>query len=819
MERETPLERTGGAPAPEAERMRSGRPLRFHLVVAVLASLLPLLVFTGAIVRHNVDLQDDSLRQGMVYASSALSLAVDREWGSIRAILNTLAASRELDIGDLEGFHRLCVKAAGRRPGSRILLFDAAGRPLSDSASSIGATGLLGPPPPAVLEEGTNTPHAPGNSILAGLHALRQVFETGQPVYSHLFFAPESGLPEISLDVPVVRDGRVVYSLRMTSSPQGFANLLQEEETPHGAFAGVVDRRGVMVARSADHERFVGVSANADLRGALGRGERWGRGTSLEGAPVYFAWDRSPLTGWVTFVAMHEGARYGQGHRSILLWAGGAACLLALGVVLAARVARRVTTPLETLARSAHLVQEGSPVAVPRQAVREVKALYEALAVAAEAMRRHAAERERRLAAEIGREQAEEENRRKDEFVAMLSHELRNPLAAIANAASFLNLIEKDERGAHAREIIVRQTHHLSRLLEDVLDLSRTISGKVVLDVQPIDLGAVAERAADTLRETGKATGYELVVRAEPVVVAGDRVRLEQVALNLLTNALRHTPAGSRIEIETLVEGGDAVLRVRDNGGGIAPQTLPRVFDLFFQVQSSLDRVNRGLGIGLTLVKRLVELHQGTVEAASEGLGKGSEFTVRLPLSTQPVATAEQRPHEPVGRGLSIAIVEDNADIRDMLRLLLEAEGHRVQVAGEGPAGLALIQERRPDVALVDIGLPGLDGYQVARAVRESPEGGQVRLVAMTGYGRQEDRARGAEAGFDVYLVKPIDGKKLLELLDDVRSGQAHAAGGRGPTGNTSGRGGSPAGGSSTNDSRTNGSNDPRTNGSTTFVA
>jgi CheY-like chemotaxis protein/nitrogen-specific signal transduction histidine kinase len=408
---------------------------------------------------------------------------------------------------------------------------------------------------------------------------------------------------------------------------------------------------------------------------------------------------------------------------------------------------------------------------MPATAVREVRALHDALAVAADAMRRHAGERERRREAESARQEAEAENRSKDEFVAMLSHELRNPLAAIGNAASFLALAQRDELGAHAREIIVRQTHHLNRLLDDVLDLSRTITGKAVLEVQPIDLGTVASRALDTVEQAGKSAKHELVLRAQTAVVDGDRVRLEQVALNLLTNALRHTPAGGRIEIETRVEGDHGVLRVRDNGAGIAPNSLAKVFDLFFQVESTLDRSEGGLGIGLTLVKRLVEQHGGTVAAASEGLGRGSEFTVRLPLSVEAVAAADRPVAAARGRaGLSIAIVEDNDDVRDMLRLLLESEGHRVEVAGDGRAGLALLRELEPDVALIDIGLPGLDGYQIARAVRADRGGEAIRLIAMTGYGRDEDRARGAEAGFDVYLVKPIDGRRLLELIGELAS-------------------------------------------------
>ncbi len=369
---------------------------------------------------------------------------------------------------------------------------------------------------------------------------------------------------------------------------------------------------------------------------------------------------------------------------------------------------------------------------------------------------------------EAARAEAEAASRAKDHFLAMLGHELRNPLGAIANAMLVLERLGKDdERAVELRAIVSRQIHHLSRLVDDLLDVTRLETGKIQLQRTRLDLRAIAERGVASLHEAGKTGQHTVELIGEPVVVEGDATRLEQVLWNLLDNAIKYTPAGGRIAVTVTREGGEAVLRVRDTGAGIAPELLPRIFDLFVQADASLDRAQGGLGLGLTLVRRLVALHGGQVEVASAGRGQGSVFTVRLPALEGAAPSPEPSPPAAAlpGPPRRVLVIEDNTDVRDGLRLLLEELGHEVVEAADGDRGVAVALDWRPDVALVDLGLPGLDGYAVARRIRAAPGGGRIRLVALTGYGQPEDRRRALEAGFDAHLVKPADADALLRLL------------------------------------------------------
>jgi signal transduction histidine kinase len=357
-------------------------------------------------------------------------------------------------------------------------------------------------------------------------------------------------------------------------------------------------------------------------------------------------------------------------------------------------------------------------------------------------------------------------NRAKDEFLAMLGHELRNPLAAIGMAVHLLETGEPGEDPIQLRAIIARQTRHLSRLVDDLLDVSRLISGKVTLRKRALDVKDLAVRVVSSLQALGRTAGHDVSVTGERVKVDGDVTRLEQVVSNLLDNALKYTPAGGRIEVTIGAEGGDAVLRLRDAGVGIDSETLPRIFDVFVQADQTAERSGGGLGLGLTLVKRLVELHGGTVSATSAGPDRGSEFVVRIPRLTE-AAPATPRPGGPGGtpRGRRIVIIEDNPDFRDALRVLLESWGHHVEEAATGNRGLELIRESHPEVALVDLGLPGLDGYAVAEAVRSAPGGENVLLVAITGYGGLQVRRRTKDVGFDAHLTKPVNLKALERII------------------------------------------------------
>jgi len=365
--------------------------------------------------------------------------------------------------------------------------------------------------------------------------------------------------------------------------------------------------------------------------------------------------------------------------------------------------------------------------------------------------------------AQLYRETAEA-NRAKDEFLATLSHELRNPLGAIVNAAAALDHEGIDEdRAVRLRRIIHRQTHHLTRLVDDLLDVARATAGKIALNRQPVDLADVAGGCVRTLRESGRAHHRRVTIRVESVIVNADPTRLAQIITNLLDNAVKFTPAGGLVDVDVMRDGQEGVIRVSDRGIGIAPDMLARVFDLFAQAEQPLERSVGGLGIGLALSRRLVEMHGGTITAASEGPGRGAQFTVRLPVEAMPTPAPAPAVSAPK-RARTVLVIEDNDDARESLRLLLESLGHRVLAAADGHQGVAQALEHRPEVLLVDLGLPGLDGYEVARAIRASPGGKSAVLIAVTGYGQAEDRRRATEAGFDAHLVKPVS-QSLLSML------------------------------------------------------
>ena len=370
-----------------------------------------------------------------------------------------------------------------------------------------------------------------------------------------------------------------------------------------------------------------------------------------------------------------------------------------------------------------------------------------------------------------------EANRNREEFMALLSHELRSPLSPIVNALSILRQMRtNDPIIENAGNIIDRQVGQMVRLVDDLLDISRITKGKLRLTREKMELRVVANHAAETVRPLMEARKHEFSVAlpTRPVWVDADPARMEQVVVNLLNNAAKYTDTGGLVRMTVSREGDDAVIRVRDNGVGIAPDLLPKIFELFTQVDGSLGRSYGGLGIGLALARNLVEMQDGRLLAHSGGPGKGSEFTVKLPVVAgapgQEAKTALE-PGKLTGPPLRVLVVEDNVDAADSLSMLLRLYGHEVQVARTGPTALEMAAGSRPDVVLLDIGLPGMDGYEVAKRLRDRPEFTGVMLCALTGYTPSEaDRRRHQESGFDHYYVKPVSLEKLTELFDSVRS-------------------------------------------------
>ncbi|WP_332826364.1 hybrid sensor histidine kinase/response regulator [Ramlibacter sp.] len=369
----------------------------------------------------------------------------------------------------------------------------------------------------------------------------------------------------------------------------------------------------------------------------------------------------------------------------------------------------------------------------------------------------------------------QEADRRKNEFLAMLAHELRNPLAPIRNAVHILASAESlPPKLGWARDVIGRQADHMARLIDDLLDVSRIVQGKVAVKPEVLQLASLIERSveASSPRLGGREQVLDVVLPPEPVELDGDPDRLSQVLSNLVNNASKFSPPRSRIRLEASFEDGELQIAVQDEGAGIEPEFLPHMFDLFAQADQSLDRSQGGLGIGLTLVKHLVELHGGRVWATSEGLGKGSRVTVALParIGTHSTGNAPVVTPRPVAtRGLAsrILVVDDLAASAETLMTLLEMEGFEVKVAHEGQAALALAREFRPHVVLLDIGLPGMNGFEVAHGLRAQPESRDALLIALTGYGEAESRSRSAQAGFDFHMVKPADVNLLLTMIAD----------------------------------------------------
>jgi len=364
-------------------------------------------------------------------------------------------------------------------------------------------------------------------------------------------------------------------------------------------------------------------------------------------------------------------------------------------------------------------------------------------------------------------------NRQKDQFLAMLAHELRNPLAPITTAAQLLQRGTLDpQRARHASDIIVRQAEHMTDLVNDLLDVSRVTRGLAEIEKEDLEVAAIVNGAIEQVKPLLDMKRHELKLDlpAQPLHVSGDRTRLVQVVSNILNNAAKYTPPAGRILVRVTRDEGEAVVAVCDNGQGIEPQVLPYIFDLFTQAERTPDRSQGGLGIGLALVKSLVALHGGRVAAHSEGLNKGSEFVIRLPLLQDSQDQGEERQAaQAEGGPVQVLVVDDNADAAQMLATLLQAHGHAVSVEYDGTGGLARALRERPEVMLLDIGLPDMDGHELARRLRASPDTANALLIALTGYGQSEDRERARQAGFDRHLVKPADLSELLRILAEVR--------------------------------------------------
>lgn len=735
--------------------------IRTHLVLMAIAILLPAAIFSGLALEQLRDGERDAALRGLHETARAMTLTIDRELASSTAELEHLGRSVALETGNLRKFYQEAAKLQ-KSPRSWTVLLNENGQQLINTARPFNET------------------IAPSSGTTIGL--ARQVMATQKPIASNLLRGHVTQKLVTVLYVPVPAHGGTRYVLTRAFSVDFFDQAIDLQHAPSDWLIRIIGRDGRIIAQNASTGQQVGQPVIAKLTAAASAQDNGMiRYAAPDGGETYDAFTHSALSGWTVAVAAPARSIEATGGRAVAIASLGLLLAVVMALIAAVALGQQLVRSISEAADAAATLGQGDLPQLAPSHVLEINQLHAAL-MQASALLTHAqtaraqaeAERETLLKNEhLARHLAEDENASKDQFLAMLGHELRNPLAAI-NGACALSERQGDTPAASAEALglIRRQSRHLTRLVDDLLDVNRMMSGKIGLKLQPINLAKKVTRCLESLRSSGRTEGYALSLAAEPVWVLADPTRLAQAISNLLVNALKFTPQGGSLALTVSASASEAVFSVADSGVGMPPELLPHIFDLFVQGNASLDRAQGGMGIGLALVRELVTLHGGTVQAESGGTGLGSTFTIRLPRIAEPEAPAPAAPTPaPVHPHWRILLIEDNDDARRMMRQLLAMEGHEVVDAATGTVGLQLAKAQQPDLAIVDIGLPEMTGYDIAQHLRADPATHAVGLIALTGYGQEEDRHSALAAGFDFHLVKPVDINRLLEVIDQC--GQA----------------------------------------------
>jgi signal transduction histidine kinase/CheY-like chemotaxis protein len=742
------------------------RGIGFYLIALILLAVVPLLVISGLLIWRHSELQRTAFEKSLLQTALALTVAVDRQLDSYRVMLETLAASEALAQRDMAGFHAFSARVAATHGAVFVSFFDRDGRQVFNTLRPSGEA-LPTPFKDPRVQLGDAARPPVGDPTY-----LKLAFATGRPNVSNLTYGLVAQRLIFVVNVPVVREGKVEYVLNAAFEPDVMTRLLKENPTFSGVPAVIYDRNGFIVGRWQAAEQHVGKRV---LNHESTKDESSGVsvGQTLEGMKVYFSFARSPLTGWGVNVGAErdevEGAIGTIRTVGVVLAIGG----LLLGVLFALVIATRLRN---SIARLADKAGGAAPAAGPGLRTREIAQLELALDEAAAVREEQARERESRLVAETRKSEAEEANRAKDRFIALLSHELRNPLAPIRTSVYLLRGMQ-DKPSPPLRDVVDmldRQSEQLTRLVNDLLDASRISVGKMSLQKRPIDLRDVVRHAVETAKPRIDARGHRLAqaLPPAPVLVDGDFARLSQVLSNLLDNAAKFTADGGHIEIRVSTEQQRAVLRVKDGGRGMDAALLCEVFKPFTQSeQQELHRGLSGLGLGLSIAKTLAELHGGSLEAASAGANRGSEFILRLPLAGAAAPSAPEAGAVAKPLHCRVLVVDDNEDAAATMSALLIAMGCESRAVYDGASALEVAASWRPDAILLDIGLPGMDGYEVARRMRQSGARPWPLLVALTGWGQDADRERSRAAGFDLHLVKPVGVDELRMALFSASRG------------------------------------------------
>ncbi|WP_165973687.1 hybrid sensor histidine kinase/response regulator [Paucimonas lemoignei] len=673
--------------------------------------------------------------------------AIDAELDHSVAALDALAASPRLRDGNLHSFRQEARNFLERRPDwSNIVLAT------PDAQQLVNAR----------LPDDTSLPHRVDPAGVA------HVAKTKQSRYGPLVYSPVLRQFGFSVMSPIIQDDEVRYVLTAVFLPRIWQNQINRTKLPAGAIMTILDSQYKVAARSRNEGEWIGKTATESSLQLL-RQERLSDAaiaTTLDGQRVYLVFEKSDRSGWIAALGIPVGIVDAPANRLYGMLAIGILLSAVLGFLVAFIIGRSITRPAKALEKAAIALGYGEQPELPKTGIAEIRKIGEALLNAYQ-------DREAALAKERqARESAENASKAKDEFLAMLSHELRNPLAPIHSVAQLLKMPGlSQERIASLGATVERQTKHLVRLVNDLLDASRVTRRLVTLQKEIVNVRSALHDAVEQIKDRANKNRHELRLSlvGEPVFVLADRARLIQIFVNLLDNAVKYTPQNGIIAVEVTPLDETVRIAVRDNGAGISPELLPRIFDLFQQSDRSLDRQTGGLGIGLSIVKGLVELHGGTLTAHSDGAGKGSEFVVEMTrVRTDMPQVMELR--QPFSgddlRNVTVVIVDDNVDAAEAVSCYLAARfGCNALQFHDPEIALAKIIDTVPDVCILDIGMPGMDGYTLVKLLKTHHALKDTVFIALTGYGSPLDKQNSAAAGFDHHVTKPVDIDELARFI------------------------------------------------------
>jgi signal transduction histidine kinase/ActR/RegA family two-component response regulator len=723
--------------------------IRFRLALLVMSCVLPAAVVSAFLIYDHYRVERAGMLTEAMGTVRSMVSVVDRDFDTVITALRTLSVSDDIEPSKLAEFQRQAENVHAFLPITAIGLYDPrTRRQLASTAASADELQLEA-----------------ANAAL-----LDQVQRDSLPAISGIY-RTAAGAAAITVAVPVLREGVVRYVLAGRVQPSALSAILSDQKMPDTWRGGILDADGRVVARTHMIERLQGKPvADHIMQRVVAKPEDMFESVTMDQIDVMMLYSRSQRSGWTVIIGIPKQQLMAGLLRTLQSLIIATVVLLAVGLGMAWLVGGRIAHSMQALIAPATALGKGEAVLPPQVDFLEAEQVGASLLRASQTL----ADARERAGREILERRAAQEalqaaDRRKDEFLATLAHELRNPMAPLVNALEILRMTASGKAPPpNVLDVMDRQLRQMVRLVDDLLDVSRITTNKLSIRSDRLILQDVVKHSIETSTPLVQQRRHVLSVQLpeEPVPLEGDGTRLAQVFSNLLNNAAKYTQTGGRIGLAATVQEGRVRIDISDNGIGIAADALPQVFDIFFQADQSLGRSQAGLGIGLSLARRLVELHGGTLSASSPGPGLGSTFTVELPVAEDDAGSAQpvQQNTAPL-RPLRVLVADDNVDHANTLRALLQARGQTVQVCYDGLSALHASEEFDPQLAFLDIGMPRMDGYELARRLRASRGHRHCLLVAVTGWGQDRDQQRSKAAGFDRHIVKPLQAAQLDILL------------------------------------------------------